>query len=84
MAAYPGCWEETPDRDFKNCNFCRQEKRLPPIHANMWCDHHTKIQELEARRQLFGSGIVHATTNQRPAQRAPSEPLRYKSARALT
>jgi len=90
-AAYPGCWDATPDRDYDTCNSCRQEKRLPPIRSDALCEHHAKLQELESRRQMLGSGIVHV--NRPQGQRFPqnnsrnspqSEPQRYRSLRALT
>lgn len=66
MSAYPGCWDETPDRDYQSCNYCRQERQSPPVREHVTCEHHRKMKELESRRQLLGSGLVHVTPNYKP------------------
>jgi len=82
MSAYPGCWEETSDRDYQSCNYCRQENQSPLTRAHVTCDHHRKMKELEARRQLQGSSLVHIAPNSQGGQR--NQEMRYKSLRALT
>jgi hypothetical protein len=84
MAAYPGCWDETPDRDYKLCNYCRMEKKLAPVRGHTLCEHHTKMKELESRRQLLASGMAHINPNQAKQAQGNAEPLRYRSLNALT